>query len=393
MSSSRAGRFQFIDFTRGVVMAIMAWDHVSGFWNRFHHGGEGVMGAKPAFIDLKWFLARYVSHYCAPTFIFLAGTVLAISTTRRSARGESQSSITLRMITRGIILLLLMYYSVIPAFGAQQYYFGVIACIGTCFIIFSVARFLPPKLILLFSLIIVIFHQYLDLGFIPAQPDWGWYLRVIIHEPNSLRPPYTGLYPIIPWVGVMGLGWGFGTYLNNLKQEQVTALKKPLLITGAASIALFFIVRWNNGFGNLLFREGTKIIGPTGRIWEMPKTPSELVIDWFYVSKYPPSIAFLLWTLGGMCLMMYIGLRLQAHPSFKIGLTGILLAFGRNPLFFYLAHLWLYKLRLGKQRWPPVLPMFPTLVLWVVGLTALYWMCANYEKVKWRYPRSILQYI
>ena len=108
MSSSRSGRFQFIDFTRGIVMAIMAWDHVSGFWNRFHRGGEGVMGNKPGFLNLKWFLARYVSHYCAPTFVFLAGTVLAISTTRRVARGDSQFSITRRMFTRGIILLLLI---------------------------------------------------------------------------------------------------------------------------------------------------------------------------------------------------------------------------------------------------------------------------------------------
>jgi uncharacterized membrane protein len=393
--SKSTDRFQFIDFTRGVVMAIMAWDHVSGFWNRFHHGGEGVMGAKPAFISLKWFLARMVSHYCAPTFVFLAGTVLAISTTRRAARGESQFDISKRMVTRGIILLLLMYFSVTSAFGGpSNFYFGVIACIGTCFIIFSVARLLPRNIILGLSLFIVIFHPYLDLSFIPTQPDWGWYLRVIIHEPNHLRSPYTGLYPIIPWIGVMGLGWVFGMFLNGLEPEQVTELKMPLLKTGLASIFAFFLVRWNNGFGNLLMREGTQIIDPMGRVWDMPKTTSELIIDWLYVSKYPPSIAFLLWTLGGMCVMMYIGLRLQENPGFKAGLTGVLLTYGRSPLFFYLAHLWLYKMRLpGQGRWPPVLPMFPTLVLWVVGLSVLWWMCDRYEKVKRKHPRSLLQYI
>jgi hypothetical protein len=113
-----------------------------------------------------------------------------------------------------------------------------------------------------------------------------------------------------------------------------------------------------------------------------------------YVSKYPPSIAFLLWALGGMCIMMYIGFRLQERPGFKSGLTGVLLMYGRSPLFFYLAHLWLYKLRLpGQPRWPPVLPMFPTMVLWVVGLTVLWYMCDRYEQVKRKYPRSILQYI
>mgnify|MGYP001829256213 CR=1 FL=1 len=156
---------------------------------------------------------------------------------------------------------------------------------------------------------------------------------------------------------------------------------------------MFILVRWNNGFGNLLLREGTKIVGPTGRIWDMPKTTPQLIIDWLYVSKYPPSVAFLLWTLGGMCLMMYLGLWLQERPGFKTGITRILLTYGRNPLFFYLTHLWLYKLRLSRQRWPPLLPMFPTLVFWVVGLTALYLMCDRYELVKRRYPESILQYI
>ena len=394
MASKPSGRLQFIDFARGVVMAIMAWDHVSGFWNRFHRGGEGVLGNKPAFISLKWFLARYVSHYCAPTFVFLAGTVLAISTLRRAAEGESQFKISRRLVTRGLILLVLMYFSVTPAFGGpSQYYFGVIACIGVCLIIFSIARLLSTKVILMLSLATVLLHQYLDLSFIPTEPDWGWYLRVIIHEPNSLRPPYTGLYSIIPWIGVMGLGWVFGSFLNGLSQEEVRGMKRPLLYTGLASIASFFLVRWNNGFGNLLFREGTQIVDSTGGIWIFPQTTSETIIEWMYVSKYPPSIAFLLWTLGGMCIMMYIGMRLEERPGFKDGVSGVLLIYGRSPLFFYLAHLWLYKLKLPVQVRTPVLPMFPTLVLWFAGLTVLWWMCERYERIKRSRPNSILQYI
>jgi uncharacterized membrane protein len=394
MSSKPSDRLQFIDFARGVVMAIMAWDHVSGFWNRFHRGGEGVLGNKPSFINLKWFLARYVSHYCAPTFVFLAGTVLAISTLRRADRGESQFNISRRLVTRGLILLVLMYFSVTPAFGGpSQYYFGVIACIGACLIIFSVARLLPTRVVLVLSLANVLLHQYLDLSFIPTEPDWGWYLRVIIHEPNSLRPPYTGLYSIIPWIGVMGLGWVFGSFLNGLSQEEVRALKKPLFYTGLSSIAAFFLVRWNNGFGNLLLREGTQIVDSTGRVWLFPQTTSEAIMDWMYVSKYPPSIAFLLWTLGGMCIMMYIGMRLQEKPGFRDGVSGVLLTYGRSPLFFYLTHLWLYKLKLPGQVRTPVLPMFPTFIMWFAGLTVLWWMCGRYERIKRSRPNSILQYI
>ena len=351
------------------------------------------MGTAPTFISLKWFLARFVSHYCAPTFVFLAGTVLAISSSRRVARGESQWSISKHIVIRGIVLLLLEYFSVIPAFGAERFYFGVIACIGVCFIIFSVARLLPRNIILALSLVVVLLHQYIDLSFIPREPNWGWYLRVILHEPNFLRPPYTGLYPIFPWIGVMGLGWVFGTYLNGLSDDQLRGLKRPFLYTGLASIATFFLVRWNNGYGNLLFRTGSHVVDPRGNVWEIPKTTSEIIMDWMYVSKYPPSIAFLLWTLGGMCLMMYLGMRLEERPGYQTGLTGVILAYGRNPLFFYIAHLWLYKLKLPGSMRTLVLPMFPTLMLWFVGLTVLWWLCLRYEELKRAYPKSILQYI
>ncbi len=252
------GRFQFIDFARGVVMAIMAWDHVSGFWNRFHRGGEGVLGNKPAFISLKWWLARYVSHFCAPTFIFLAGTVLAISTIKREVRGEAQFDISGRMVIRGIVLLVAESLIVAPAFGGNipWAYFGVIACIGLSFIIFSVARRLPNWLILALSLFIVFNHNFINLDFIPNDVAWGHYLRVILHEPNFEMMPWVGLYPILPWLGVMGLGWVFGSVLSGYTPEQIRGLEGPLRKIGLASIGLFIIVRGINGYGNLLPRQG-----------------------------------------------------------------------------------------------------------------------------------------
>ncbi|MCW4048632.1 MAG: heparan-alpha-glucosaminide N-acetyltransferase domain-containing protein [Candidatus Bathyarchaeota archaeon] len=370
------GRLDFIDFARGLVMIIMAWDHVSGFWNRFHHGGEGVMGFAPGFLNTTWFLARFVSHYCAPTFIFLAGTVLALSTIKRVGRGESEISVTSRMIIRGLVLLVLEVLVVSPAFVTPWLYFGVIACIGACFIIFSVARKLPLSVILVSSLLIILNHNFLKLDFIPANVWWGWYLRVIIHEPNFVWEPYVGLYPIIPWIGVMGLGWVLGSLISGYTSEQVKELREPLKKIGLASIAMFIVVRGVNSYGNLLPRQG----------WSL--------VDWLYVSKYPPSVAFLLWTLGGMCLFLSYGLRLQDKLRLKEGVTGAILLFGRTPLFFYLTHLWLYRLRLPGVRSPPFfMPMMPTLGLWVVGLLALNQLCKRYEKVKRANPGSILQYI
>ncbi len=369
-----AGRLQFIDYARGLVMAIMAWDHVSGFWNRYHLGSEGVQGMMRPPLNTVWFLSRFVTHYCAPTFIFLAGTVLAYSTIKRQRRGDSELGISGRMIIRGIVLLIAEVTLVSPAFGTAWLYFGVIACIGVCFIIFSVARKLPNWLILAASLIIVLNHGYLNLDFIPHNIWWGQYLRVIIHEPNFSHPPYVGLYPVIPWIGVMGIGWTFGNYLSDKTPEEIKKLRKPLRKIGLASIALFFIVRIFNNYGNLLPRRG----------WTL--------VDILYVSKYPPSVAFLLWTLGGMCLFLSHGLKLQNKNGFH-GVSEILLQFGRTPLFFYLAHLWIYKLRPPNTVTPFYLPMTPTIGLWILGLYLLYYLCRRYEKIKRMHPDSILQYI
>lgn len=370
------GRLPFIDFARGIVMVLMAWDHVSGFWNMHHHGGEGVMGRMPPFKNFTWFMARFVTHWCAPTFIFLAGTALALSTAKRLARGESQRSIFNRMIKRGAVLLLLEAFVVSPSFGGSPLYFGIIACIGVCFIIFSVYRRLPSVVILALSLFIILAHPFLNLGWIPNDTPGGWYLRVVIHEPNHDWYPFTGLYPIIPWIGVIGLGWCFGTYLSTYDRTRVNRLTLPIAAAGVVSLVLWFVVRLLNGYGNLL-----------------PRTGGTLQ-DWLYVAKYPPSLAFLLWTLGGMCLFLALGLLIQDRPGFSRGVTGAIHTFGRVPLFFYLVHLWLYRVRPGWMARPPFyMDLLPTVAFWLVGLFILWRLCIRYERLKRSHPDSLLQYI
>jgi len=357
-------------------MILMAWDHVSGFWNPGHRGSEGLNGLRPIFPDFTQFILRFVTHYCAPTFIFLAGTALAISTYRRLSGGESQGSVTLHIIKRGAALLLLAVFIESPAFGLPFLYFGVISCIGLSFMIFSVYRRLPATAILALSLLIVIAHPFLNLGWIPNTSPGGYYLRMIIHEPSFGRDPFVGLYPIIPWIGVMGLGWWFGVLLTGFDWSKADKLKIGLLITGVASLILWFIVRLFNSFGNLLPRVG------------------DTLQDWLYVSKYPPDLAFVLWTMAGACLFMALGLALQNRPGFNKGVTGFVLAFGRVPLFFYLVHLWLYRLRPGWVLRPPFqLDLLTTTALWVVGLLILWRLCLRYERLKEKYPDSLLKYI
>jgi uncharacterized membrane protein len=367
-------RLQFIDFARGVVMMIMAWDHVSGFWNQIHGGLEGIYPYRNPALDLTWFLARFVSHVCAPTFVFLAGVSMALSVNKRLSQGSSQGEISTHLIKRGLLLLLFEALLVAPAFDLPYLYFGVIAAIGVGLIVFSVCRRLPTAAILAISMIVILNHQWLSLGFIPMDVGWGHYLRRVLHEPGFTWPPYFALYPIIPWIGVMGLGWVFGTYLHGLDRERIFKLKAPLVATGVASMLLFFLVRWANGYGNLVRR------------W------SGDVMDWLYISKYPPSIAFLLWSLGGMCLILALGLFIEERGWSDNSISGVVHAFGRTPLFFYLTHLWLYRLRLPRVPAPFYLDLWQTLGFWAVGLVVLWVLCSRYEKIKRRHPR-FLQYI
>ena len=367
------GRQPFIDFARGLVMVIMAWDHVSSFWHMLHHGGEGVLGQMPPYASTLWFLERFVSHFCAPTFIFLAGTVLALSTASRLERGVSQRDISFHIIIRGIVLLVLEALLVAPAFDLPPYYFGVIACIGVCFILFSVIRFVPRNLILVLSLFTVLFHGSLSLDWIPMTSVTNAYLRVILHEPNFNSWPYVGLYPLIPWIGVMGLGWVFGGVVRQM-DVPFSKLRNALTLTGVSSIALFFVVRSLRSFGNLLPRRGNTII------------------DWLYVSKYPPSVAFLLWGLGGMCLFLAIGLWLQEKDVKNI-VSDALHDIGKTPLFFYIAHLWLFRLRLPFTDPPFYLEMWQTFIFWLIGNVILWQLCKRYLRFKRAHPDSLLRYI
>jgi uncharacterized membrane protein len=373
--SSITGRLSFIDFTRGTVMLIMAWDHVSGFWHELHHGGEGILGRGLPYASTLWFLERFVSHWCAPTFIFLAGIVLAMSTARRLERRESQMAVTAHIIVRGVVLLLLEAFLVSPAFDLPVYYFGVIACIGVSFILFSVLRRLPRAAILVASLVIVVNHTFLDIGWISLSTDLGRYLRVIIYEPNFNWWPFVGLYPIIPWIGVMGLGWYLGSILPKL-DAPLRRVRDAVFITGVSSVALFFIVRWLNSFGVILARQGNTLV------------------DWLYVAKYPPSVAFLLWGLGGMCLFMALGLQLQMRPGLNNRVTSAIHDIGKTPLFFYVAHLWLFRLRLpGVTQRPFPLEMYQTFAFWVVGNIVLWALCRRYLKLKRAHPNSVLKYV
>jgi len=313
-------RIPAIDFVRGLAIILMALDHASTYWNVGRTAGEGLTswseetGAftnfyRPNFPDLLNFLVRFVTHWCAPTFVFLAGTSIVLFEARRLEREVSQNEITKHLVIRGLILLLIEWTVIAWAFHASPFYFGVLALIGVGFIVFAFARQVSWKIILGLSLFL--FLEPLIDSFIMGLSGrnisifyWGIifnqlpvgirdYLLTVSFWPNWPN----GLYPLDPWLGVMGLGFVFGHWLRKQQiPEDNHLIAKRLAIVGGTTIGMFFILRLLQGWP----------INYLG-IWEANGVlrPDAFTIETFFLlAKYPPSIGFLLWTLGGMCLVL-----------------------------------------------------------------------------------------
>lgn len=372
---TQSARLEFIDLTRGFVMVLMAWDHVTGFWNEVHGGLEGIIKTIPGNMDLIHFLSRFITHFSAPTFVFLAGTSIALMAMSKHRRGVSEGEITKHLLVRGLVLIALDYALVAPSYDLPNLAFGVLACIGVSMLVFSFARKLPADIIMLVSVLVILNNEFISLGFIPDTVAWGHYLRVILHEPGFTWIPYVGFYPVIPWIGVMGIGYWFGDLLTGLDSDGVSKLKTPLAGVGLLSFGLFFLVRHLNGYGNLIHRWGNGLM------------------DWLWLSKYPPSIAFLLMGLGGACLFLAVSQLIADRGYTRNRIASSILVFGRDPLFFYLVHLWLYRLRPPGQMPPIYLTLPQTFVVWAAGLLVLQFLTSRFAAWKREHPDSMYSFI
>lgn len=422
-------RIPAIDFVRGLAIIFMALDHASTYWNigRFGRTGEGLTswseeaGAFTNFFrpeyggDLLNFLVRFVTHWCAPTFIFLAGTSIVLFEARRLEKGVPQSEITKHIVIRGLILLLIEWTIIAWAFHAAPFYFGVLALLGVGFIVFAFARNVSWKIILGFSLFL--FMEPLIDGFIRGLSGRDmsmFYFGFIFNQlPANLKhylltvsfwPNWPhGLYPLDPWLGVMGLGFVFGHWLRKQKiPEDNHLIAKRLALVGSVTIVIFFILRLLQGWP----------INYLG-IWEADGVlrPDAFAIQTFFLlAKYPPSIGFLLWTLGGMCLALSFAFYFQDQDWFQKWTLPIVL-FGSTPLFFYSIHLLIYGavpflmsvLLYGEPTHYAFigkifadmlfLSLLVTLIVWIIGLVILYPACVTFQQMKKRYPNSVFQYI
>ncbi|TKJ29477.1 MAG: hypothetical protein CEE40_08220 [Chloroflexi bacterium B3_Chlor] len=361
-----------IDAVRGWVMIFMALDHAVLF-SYYHIFAEGFQGTRPdPMPDVIHYLTRFVTHYCAPTFVFLAGLSVALYTLARRSQGLSEGQITRKLLTRGLLLIGLQLTIVNWTWGfgqspgASMIYFGVLTCIGSGLVILAFGRRLPVPALAGGSILLLLVMPMLLSAFSLVPGSEQPLLEML------LQPSAEGWlavnYPIVPWLGVMGLGYACGSWIGT-RPERTT---KFFLALGVLLLVAWLPARLLGGYGNL-----TPYLGGDWR-------------DFMLMSKYPPSLAFLLWNLGGMSLAIaahsYFDKRLSFNRFF-----GVVTLFGSTPLFFYVVHLQVYKFL-------SFIPVFRgSLVLgyvaWLVGLAVMVPLCIGYRSLKKRYPRTVLQYV
>ena len=380
-------RIYSIDLLRGLVIVIMALDHVRDFFSPMNFMPEDLGQTNAAL-----FVTRWVTHFCAPVFVLLAGT----SAYLHGQRLGDRAALSRFLLSRGLWLIALELLVVNPTWmGGIPMAFGqVIWALGWCMVVLAALVWLPRSLILLFGALLVLGHNALD----DIQPQslgsWAW-LWQVLHVPGWIpltdNPRGYGFwvaYPLVPWLGVIALGYVIGPWFEWPGQQR----RRVLAITGACALLAFLLLRGLNLYGD-------------ASLWDSHRNGVLFTLFSFLnTTKYPPSLLFLLMTLGPALLLLALWDRRQP------GADHALLVFGQVPLFFYLLHIplihacaWVYmNLRFGAHvnmmaphTWPADYQavLWITYPAWIALLVLLYFICRWYRSVKMRNRDSLLRFL
>lgn len=400
------GRIDSIDLLRGIVMVVMMLDHTRDF---VHNAVYQFDPTDPTRTNVALFFTRWITHFCAPVFVFLAGTSVYL----QYARGKSKRELSKFLITRGLWLILLEVTLVKFAvfFNFDIRFFGflqVIWVIGVSMIVLAALLHLPLKVVAAFGLLMIALHNLFD-GFRVESwrgpespvPGIGAKLWMLLHQPFEAfpvvgfpSPIVFVIYPLIPWIGVMATGYALGV----LYQRDALSRRRLLLKIGGVATALFVIIRAINLYGD-----------PSQ--WSQQKNIVYTVLSFLSTSKYPPSLLFLLMTLGPSI----IALAFFESASARGAISRFFITFGRVPLFFYLlqwftAHIisillhwsfgkpaaWLFQSPIDLFSGPPQGTGFNLGVVylaWIIGVLITYPLCKWFAGVKQRRKDWWLSYL
>ena len=299
-------------------MIIMALDHVRMYF------ALGTWYAEPTNLATTTpllFFTRWITHFCAPVFVFLAGT----SSFLYGMGKDDVKGVAWFLFTRGLWLVFVEMFVVNFAWTFDITYsfriLQVIWAIGLSMIVLSALVFLPTPWILASGLILVFGHNLLDPITVQGSSiaDVVWY---ILHQPNSVFIEDTLInfvYPVLPWIGLMALGYVFGMLYRN--DRPAAQRQRWLLALGIGATLLFNLLRALNSYGE-------------PREWVTQASPMFTTLSFLNTTKYPPSLHFLLMTMGPALIFLSLLERLQNR------LPKPVIVFGRVPFFFYILHLY-----------------------------------------------------
>ncbi|MGC4055483.1 MAG: heparan-alpha-glucosaminide N-acetyltransferase domain-containing protein [Paludibaculum sp.] len=313
-------RLDSIDALRGAVMIIMALDHLRDFLHAaaFVFSPENLARTTPAI-----FFTRWITHFCAPVFMFTAGLGAFLVYQRLG----DQSALSRYLWKRGLWLIVLELIAVRLAFAFSLteglLVLEVLWALGWSMILLGGLVRLPMRVLAILSVAVICLHNALDpvQGALSRSLGWVWN---VLHQPGVIPPQSPVLllaYPLIPWFAVMSAGFCFGSVM--VKEPEVR--QRWMVRMGTAATVAFVVLRMVNIYGN-----------PAP--WSSQGSAVMTVVSFLNVLKYPPSLDFLLMTLGPALLALSVLDRMRFRP------LNPLLVFGRVPLFYFLLHLYLIHL-------------------------------------------------
>jgi uncharacterized membrane protein len=390
--TNRSYRIESIDVLRGLLMVVMALDHARDYFSSVSIDPTDPVRSWPIL-----FITRWITHICAPGFLLLAGTSVYLQRQRKSA-----ATLTRFLITRGLWLIFLE--ATVVSFG-WSFGFGwpilqVIWVIGVAMIVLAGLQWLPLPVVGIFAAVVIFGHNLLDVFHATADGNWANTWR-ILHERGLLTFNGHAIilygYPLLPWVGVMALGFCFGPVVVQTPERR----QRLSALFGAASLGLFAVLRLTQSYGD------------PGLGLQHLATPTNTLMSFFSEQKYPPSLHYLLSTLGVVFLLFSLADYAVQHARAP-RIRAFLDVYGRVPFFFYIIHIFLIhalalvvaaSIRPDWQFWitPDVvfishfknwgysLPV--VYAIWISVVLVLYPACAWFAKLKDRRRDWWLSYL
>ena len=380
--TANSKRIETIDLLRGLVMIIMALDHTRDYFHSVANVNDPLdLATTTPFL----YFTRWITHFCAPTFVFLSGVSAWLQSRRKTKKELSRF-----LITRGLWLVIMEVAVIGLAITADIHYgflfLQTIWSIGISMIILGLVIWLPFNAILALGLLIVLGHNSIDFAEASRNgnvPVWWSFL----HRPTVVtldaHHSIGVFYPFLPWAGLMMLGYCCGKIFSNIETPR---RNKILLWMGTGALLLFIVLRFIDFYGD------------PGH-WMSQKNLLYTFLDFMDVQKYPPSLLYMCATVG--CALIF----LAVVKNTKSRLAKIIIIYGRVPFFYYILHFYLlstlniilylsrgHSLAEGMKDVPGMPFKFGTpgegynlwvvYGIWIAVVVALYPLCKWYDNYK-----------